>query len=54
MGKIGRPELSENEKHSEKVIVRLTLSQLQKLDDYCQRKKVSRAEAIRLIIDTLL
>ena len=54
MAKIGRPELPEEEKHSEKVIVLLTVEQSKKLDDYCRRKEVSRADAIRLIIDTLL
>ncbi len=54
MARTGRPHLSEEEKHSEKVIVRLTVEQSKKLDDYCRRKKLTRAEAIRLIIDTLI
>lgn len=54
MTKIGRPELPEDEKLSEKVIVRLTVDQSKKLDEYSRRKGLSRAEAIRLIIDTLI
>jgi hypothetical protein len=54
MTRTGRPALSADDKHSEKVIVRLTPEESKKLDDYCSRKELSRAEAIRTIIDTLL
>jgi hypothetical protein len=54
MTRTGRPALSADDKHSEKVIVRLTPEESKKLDDYCSRKELSRAEAIRTIINTLL